>query len=61
MAESELHRLVDEVANQNIWIILDLCYEQLIYDPVPHNLVGSSRTACVTTQSSQGRRRSRTP
>ena len=40
MAESELHRLVDEVANQNIWIILDLCYEQLIYDPVPHNLVG---------------------
>jgi aspartate aminotransferase len=40
MAESELHRLVDEVAHQNIWIILDLCYEQLIYDPVPHNLVG---------------------
>ena len=40
MAESELHRLVDEVANQNIWIVLDLCYEQLIYDPVPHNLVG---------------------
>ena len=40
MAESEMHRLVTEVANQNIWIILDLCYEQLIYDPVPHNLVG---------------------
>src|SRR3954469_8435914 len=40
MSESELNRLVDEVANQNIWIILDLCYEQLIYDPVPHNLVG---------------------
>ena len=37
--KSEMHRLVDEVANQNIWIILDLCYEQLIYDPVPHNLV----------------------
>jgi aspartate aminotransferase len=34
-----MHRLVDEVANQKIWIILDLCYEQLIYDPVPHNLV----------------------
>jgi aspartate aminotransferase len=39
MSEGELHRLVDAVANQNIWIILDLCYEQLIYDPVPHNLV----------------------
>jgi aspartate aminotransferase len=39
MAESEMARLVDEVANQNIWIILDLCYEQLIYDPTPHNLV----------------------
>ena len=39
MAESEMNRLVDEVANQNIWIILDLCYEQLIYEPVPHNLV----------------------
>jgi len=40
MAESEMHRLVTEVANQNIWVILDLCYEQLIYDPVPHNMVG---------------------
>ena len=39
MSEGEMHRLVDEVANQNIWIILDLCYEQLIYDTVPHNLV----------------------
>ena len=22
----------------NIWVIVDLCYEQLIYEPVPHNL-----------------------
>ena len=23
---------------QNIWLVVDLCYEKLIYDPVPHNL-----------------------
>jgi aspartate aminotransferase len=25
-------------AARGIWIIVDLCYEQLIYEPVPHNL-----------------------
>src|SRR6185503_7354359 len=25
-------------AAKGIWIVVDLCYEQLIYDPVPHNL-----------------------
>ena len=25
-------------ARASIWIVLDLCYERLIYDPVPHNL-----------------------
>ena len=39
MPEREVTRLVDEVADKNIWIVLDLCYEQLIYEPVPHNLV----------------------
>ena len=38
MPEPEMERLVDELANQGIWVILDLCYEQLIYEPVPHNL-----------------------
>ena len=23
---------------QDIWLVVDLCYEKLIYDPVPHNL-----------------------
>ena len=36
--ERELSRIIDAVADTNIWIVLDLCYEQLIYDPVPHNL-----------------------
>ena len=38
IAEHELSRIIDAVADKNIWIVLDLCYEQLIYDPVPHNL-----------------------
>jgi len=38
MQESELAALVDGVAGRQIWVILDLCYEQLVYEPVPHNL-----------------------
>jgi aspartate aminotransferase len=38
MPEAELARLVDGIAHTSIWEILDLCYEQLIYEPVPHNL-----------------------
>ena len=38
MRESELGRLADHVAGQHIWLILDLCYEQLIYDTPSHNL-----------------------
>lgn len=38
MTEDEMGRLVDGVADRQIYVILDLCYEQLIYEPVPHNL-----------------------
>ena len=38
MAEGEMERLVDALTNQGIWVILDLCYEQLIYEKTPHNL-----------------------
>lgn len=38
--ESELERLVDGLAGRDIWIVLDLCYEQLIYDDTPGNLPG---------------------
>ncbi len=40
MAESEMERLVDGLAGRNVYVILDLCYEQLIYEPIPHNLPG---------------------
>ena len=28
----------EAAARRGIWVIVDLCYEKLIYDPVPHNL-----------------------
>ena len=36
--EATMATLADAAATRGIWIIVDLCYEQLIYDPVPHNL-----------------------
>lgn len=36
--ESELALIADEAARRGIWIVLDLCYEHLIYERVPHNL-----------------------
>ena len=38
MSEPELERLAEGIADRDIWVILDLCYEQLIYDDTPHNL-----------------------
>lgn len=38
MTEAELNRLVDGIGDRPIFVILDLCYEQLIYEPIPHNL-----------------------
>jgi aspartate aminotransferase len=40
ISERELARIADEAARRGIWILLDLCYERLIYDPTPHNLPG---------------------
>ena len=36
--EADMAAVADAAARQGIWILLDLCYEQLIYDPVAHNL-----------------------
>ena len=40
ISEGDLARVADEAAARDIWILLDLCYERLIYDPAPHNLPG---------------------
>jgi aspartate aminotransferase len=38
MSEAEMARLVDGLGGREIYLVLDLCYEQLIYEPIPHNL-----------------------
>jgi aspartate aminotransferase len=38
ISENDLATVADEAARRGIWILLDLCYEKLIYDPTPHNL-----------------------
>jgi aspartate aminotransferase len=38
LSEQELEKIADRAARLGFWVILDLCYEKLIYDAVPHNL-----------------------
>ena len=38
ISESELARIADVAGPRGIWVVIDLCYEQLIYDTDPHNL-----------------------
>jgi aspartate aminotransferase len=40
ISEEDLGAIADEAARRDIWILLDLCYERLIYDDVAHNLPG---------------------
>ena len=37
--EATLRPIVEAAAKRGIWIVVDLCYEQLIYEAVPHNLL----------------------
>jgi len=46
ISERELALVADAAARQGIWIIVDLCYEKLIYDDVPHNLPGVLAKKC---------------
>jgi aspartate aminotransferase len=39
ISEDDLETIAKEAARRGIWVLLDLCYEKLIYDPTPHNLV----------------------
>jgi aspartate aminotransferase len=38
LSEAEARILAAEAARRDLWIVIDLCYEKLIYDAVPHNL-----------------------
>ena len=49
MSEDELAILAQEAAKREIWLIVDLCYEKLIYDAVPHNLPAIMAKTCRDT------------
>jgi aspartate aminotransferase len=36
--ENAVRPIMEAAIKHNIWMIIDLCYEHLIYDKVPHNL-----------------------
>jgi len=38
ISEADLTAIAQEAARRGIWVIIDLCYEKLIYDRTPHNL-----------------------
>jgi aspartate aminotransferase len=46
ISEGDFEAIADVAARQGIWLIVDLCYEKLIYDAVPHNLPGIIARKC---------------
>ena len=59
MTEADLAAIADDAAAaRGLWIIVDLCYEKLIYDDVPHNLPNVlGRAAARPHGARAGRRR----
>src|SRR4029077_13043375 len=49
ITEAEFQAIADAAARQGIWLIVDLCYEKLIYDAVPHNLPAIIAKTCRDT------------
>jgi len=39
ISEESMATIADAAARRGIWVVVDLCYEKLIYDNVPHNVV----------------------
>jgi len=40
MPEADMEAVAKEAARRGIWVLLDLCYDRLVYDKVPHNIIG---------------------
>ncbi len=38
LSEDEARTLAARLAGRDLWVVLDVCYEHLIYDRAPHNL-----------------------
>lgn len=46
ISEPDFQAIADAAARLGIWLIVDLCYEKIIYDAVPHNLPGIVSATC---------------
>ena len=46
ISERDMTAIAQEAARRDIWIVIDLCYERLIYDPTPHNLPAILQKYC---------------
>jgi aspartate aminotransferase len=46
ISEGDLATIALEAARRGVWIVLDLCYEKLIYDRTPHNLPAILQKHC---------------
>jgi aspartate aminotransferase len=46
IGEAAVRAIASAAAARGIWVVVDLCYERLIYEPVPHNLVKVLLDAC---------------
>jgi aspartate aminotransferase len=46
ISEKEFESIADLCQRQGIWLVVDLTYEKLIYDPVAHNLPGVLARKC---------------
>ena len=46
ISEAEFEAIAERCGREGLWLIVDLTYEQLIYDPVPHSLPGILARKC---------------
>ena len=46
ISEADLEAIGKVASQQGVWLVVDLCYEKLIYDPVPHNLPAIIARTC---------------
>ncbi|HVH26842.1 MAG TPA: pyridoxal phosphate-dependent aminotransferase [Vicinamibacterales bacterium] len=46
ISEQEFEAIADFCGRRDLWLIVDLTYDKLIYDPAPHNLPGILMRKC---------------
>ena len=40
VTEEDMAAIAKAAAQRGIWVLLDLCYDRLVYDQAPHNIIG---------------------